>query len=154
MREASRTRPYRRTIRPNRSLTKPAALWLCSGLTIGGLALCAGALYVGAWPVLPFVAAELLGIGCVGRLIRLHWRDYERVRIDETTVDIARRSGKQHTRASFQRYWTRVQLERRGRLHPPRVLIGSHGRRIEVGAALTDEAREVLADDLKRELAR
>lgn len=145
---------YRRTIRPNRSLTRRAGAWLVIGIGAGAMALSVGALHLGAWPVLFFVAAELLGAGCIARWLRLHRRDYERVSVTEASVDIAQRNGHERICARFDRYWARVHVKRDTRLHAPRVLIASHGRNVEVGSALTEEAREKLAADLRLALRR
>lgn len=152
MTRVSQAAGYRRTIRPNRSLNRRIAARLVVGLGAGAVAISLGALHLGAWPVLPFVAVELLGAGCIAHWLRLHRRDYERVHIRNDVVDVARRDGRSRSCARFPRYWARVRVERHHDLHPPRVLITSHGRSVEVGSALPDEARQALAEDLTRAL--
>src|ERR1700749_1544484 len=60
--------------------------------------------------------------------------------------------------ARFHPYWTKVRLEQgRHRGWPKRLLIGSHGREIEIGALLNDDERHELArkiSDLVRDAQR
>ena len=66
------------------------------------------------------------------------------VTITASTLEIASTRGTQTT--CFHPYWTKVRLERgRHRGWPERLLIGSHGREIEIGAFLNDDERHELA---------
>ncbi|TAM44471.1 MAG: DUF2244 domain-containing protein [Gammaproteobacteria bacterium] len=53
-------------------------------------------------------------------------------------------------RHDFERYWTRVRLARSEGLRPSRLSIGSHGRFVEIGATLDEDARWQLAQRLRR----
>jgi uncharacterized membrane protein len=66
------------------------------------------------------------------------------VTITPSTLEIASTKGTQTVR--FHPYWTKVRLEQgRHRGWPERLLIGSHGREIEIGAFLNDDERHELA---------
>ena len=66
------------------------------------------------------------------------------VTITPSTLEVASTKGAQS--ACFHPYWTKVRLERgRHRGWPERLLIGSHGREIEIGAFLNDDERRDLA---------
>lgn len=78
------------------------------------------------------------------------------VTITASTLEVASMRGTQTAR--FHPYWTKVWLERgRHRGWPERLLIGSHGREIEIGAFLNDDERHELArkiSDLVRDAQR
>ena len=78
------------------------------------------------------------------------------VTITPSQLDIATTAGTPTAR--FHPYWTRVRLEQgRHRGWPERLLIGSHGREIEIGAFLNDDERRELArrmTDLVRDAQR
>jgi uncharacterized membrane protein len=78
------------------------------------------------------------------------------VTITPSTLEIASTKGTQTVR--FHPYWTKVRLEQgRHRGWPERLLIGSHGREIEIGAFLNDDERHELArkiTDLVRDAQR
>ena len=65
-----------------------------------------------------------------------------------TQLEVATTSGTSSMR--FHPYWTRVRVEQG--LHrgwPAKLLIGSHGREIEIGAFLNDDERRELAQRIK-----
>ena len=78
------------------------------------------------------------------------------VTITPSQLEIATTAGTPTAR--FHPYWTRVRLEQgRHRGWPERLLIGSHGREIEIGAFLNDDERRDLArrmTDLVRDAQR
>ena len=60
-------------------------------------------------------------------------------------------TAKQKSVVSFQRAWVRVKLEDavvKG--HPSRLIIGSHGRNVEIGSCLNEEEKRVLVVQLRR----
>lgn len=78
------------------------------------------------------------------------------VTITPSHLEVATMAGT--TTARFHPYWTKVRLERsRHRGWPERLLIGSHGREIEIGAFLNDDERRELVrriTDLVRDAQR
>ena len=78
------------------------------------------------------------------------------VTITPSQLEVATMAGTPTAR--FHPYWTKVRLEQsRHRGWPERLLIGSHGREIEIGAFLNDDERRELArriTDLVRDAQR
>jgi uncharacterized membrane protein len=73
----------------------------------------------------------------------------ERITLDTTSLEVQALPGRRCMR--FEPYWVRVLLESgEGRY---RLLLSSHGRKLEVGAFLTDEERTELFRKLKALLA-
>lgn len=74
------------------------------------------------------------------------------VTMTPTQLEVAAASGSSIVR--FHPYWTKVRLEQgRHRGWPGKLLIGSHGREIEIGAFLNEQERRELAQRM-RELLR
>ncbi len=115
-------------------------------------------LALGFWLILPFAGLEVLAVAMAVAFAVRGASDYESITVTEDTVEIVQhRRGTTETHA-FQRYWTRVrQQQGAGRLQPMRLLIGSHGRYVAIGSALTEEAKKQLArqlsDAMRRPLA-
>jgi len=107
----------------------------------------------GAWLVLPFAGLEALlvcgAIYCSAR--RAVTREVIALAGADLTVGRGRRELVEVGR--LPRHWARVVLiaDPRG-WHPSRLVLSCHGRRIEVGAALTDADRAQLAETLRDRL--
>jgi uncharacterized membrane protein len=141
---------------PHRSLSRAGLIGflLAQGVAIAAfaaLAMVAGNVFAPGFAILAmwFVAFCLLRI----------WRKSgagQIVTITPSQLDIATTAGTQTAR--FHPYWTKVRLEQgRHRGWPERLLIGSHGREIEIGAFLNDDERHELArkiTDLVRDAQR
>ena len=68
-------------------------------------------------------------------------------------VRVERRSPTGYANWSFQAAWAKIRLVQPGhRWYPKRLLIGAHGREVEVGEFLTEEERETAAKTLKQAL--
>ena len=141
-------------IRPNRSLTSRQSAMLVAGVGGFSLVIAGGlSLIFGAWPILPFAGLE------IGLLVFAVWfvdrgasrREIIELGDDEVVVSSIKAGRVESVR--FQRYWCQVELvSSTKRNHPNRLLIGSHGNRIQVGSCLTDEERSDLADQLGKNL--
>ena len=147
----SQNEPVRIVLRGNASLSARAALCIFLGLAVSapliGFLLAIG----GAWPVIPFLGLELVVVGAV--FCRMCWRarDCEVLEFDENRLHIIQHRGQSECRHEFQRYWARVVLEPvRDGWYPPRLLIRSHGREVEIGANFNEDQRTELAQRLRR----
>lgn len=100
----------------------------------------------------------LLNLGAVALAFRAVWlrgedRDEFYVLGDELVIEQARAGRCWRERVNA--WWTRVVVEADPRPNwPPRVLLRSHGREVEVGSFLAADAREDLASRLGALLAR
>jgi len=101
---------------------------------------------MGLWLVLPFAGLEILVVGlAIGYAIRRS-EGYECVTVTEHDVRVEKRESGAARRYNFQRYWTQVRLESGpSRLQPRRIMVGSHGRFVEIGREFVDEDRESFA---------
>ena len=138
-------------LQPNRSLSRRHACRFFTALVLTDLALAAASLYSGAWPVLPFLLLQLIGIAALLWCLRRRAHDHEVITLNDRYLRVERRQGRHSTAHEFQRYWVCVALRpvRHG-WHPSRLFIRSHGREVEIGAELLEEQRMALAKNLKQ----
>ena len=120
------------------------------GLTVFALIVGVGFLLAGAWLVLPFAGLELAVVGAVLYRVARHHDDHERIVVDRDWLTIVRRRRGHERHDQFQRYWAKVSLERRRGWYPSRLLVGSHGRWVEIGADVSEEERRVLAVRMRK----
>lgn len=149
------TEDFRAEIRPDTSMSPRNLAVTVICLTVVCLTIGLGFLSVGLWLVLPFAGLEIFAVGvAVGYTIRRS-SDCEIISIQEKGVTVTKTSGSSSRQSTFPRYWTRVHLERGpNRLNRSRLVLGSHGRFVEIGAGTTDEARDELAAALKQAIGK
>lgn len=138
-------------IRPNQSLTWRQASVAYAGISTLILAVGTGCyLLFGLGLVLPFSGAEvfLLGVGFYACYVRSGYQEVITISRDKVIVEAGRARPEQ--RYEFNRYWLKIRLEKpttgSGR---SRLLLGSHGRVVEIGAVLRDEDRDRFAKELE-----
>jgi len=132
-------------VRPNRTLTLRGMTVLFAGLTVVVLTIGVGFTLAGAWPVLPFAGLELALVGAVLYRLFRHADDHDRIMIDRERVTVIRQRGRCEWRDEFQRYWTKVTLERGRSWYPSRLKVGSHGRFVVIAAGVNEKEREALS---------
>lgn len=135
-------------VRPNRTLTLRSMTVLFAGLTVVVLTIGIGFTLAGAWPVLPFAGLEMAVVGMVLYRLFRHANDHDQIIVARERVTVIRRRGRREWRDEFQRYWTKVTLERRGGWYPSRLKVGSHGRFVVIAADVNEEERESLSTTL------
>lgn len=142
------------TLTPNRSLDRRHARWLV--LAVGGIMLLTGLrlLMLGAWPVIPFLIADVALLAWALNASYRSGRGSERVRLDEDDLVVRRRSPEGRERAiRLEPLWTTATLERLS-MRQNRLWLVARERRIAVGRFLSPAEREeiyvVIADGLDR----
>lgn len=138
------------TIKPNRSLTWPQTkrlllLFLCVFLSVAGYFW-----HLGAWMVVPFLGIELAVLAGAFYINSLHGARGESIEFDGDRVWLRTRTG----RAGFPRAWLQVRLLRNPvGDRPNRLIVGAHGRFMQIGSFLHDRERERLASMVERAAA-
>ncbi len=136
---------------PNRSAGSRGLLGAFAAIAtvamgVAWLAAANGNVFAPAFAVLD-VALVGIGFRCVGRALARE----ETIAFFEDAV-VVRRGTREDAR--FQTYWLRVEDEPGATPNARhRLLLGSHGRRVEVGAFLADDERAELARRIKDALA-
>ena len=134
---------------PGKDIAAPlflAALAVCSLIALGFSLL-------GAWPVLPFAGLELGALGFALAYFRRHSADYEKIVRDENRLVVERRSGYRLETVELNPHWARLRLELPPGGGAGRLLIGSHGREIELARGLGEAQKRALAAELKKTFA-
>lgn len=138
-------------IEPNRSMSWQTLVSLYVLMVFVSLVIGLAYFHIGLTLVLPFCGLEMLALGAA--LYVTSWRGSIRevITVDARSVAVESGRDKPVARHEFQRSWTKVILERPSTSwHPSRLLIGSHGRQIEVGQFLNEEERRGLAEVLSK----
>ncbi len=142
--------PYVHLSTPNRSLGVEARRWVLLGLAATTLGVAAGAMALGAWPVMPFAGLEVAGLVVAFRVLRRHDADYERLEVGEHEIRLEWNEGGQAARFVAHRPWARVLMACRGDRCSLRLAYA--GRTVAIGRMLSDEGRCRLADELRGKL--
>jgi uncharacterized membrane protein len=142
-------------LRPHRSLP-PAGFNLLMAV-LGGFSFASGAFFlsIGAWPVFGFLGLDVLGLYIAFRIsYRQVHTTADRLRLagDALTVDRLR-PRRPAQRWVFQPFWLRVILDE-GPRGPNRLMLTSHGRRVEIGPFLGADERARVAEALRDALRR
>lgn len=137
------------TARPNCSLTPNQKFWIFSAIASFSLIVAMGFTLAGAWLVFPFAGMELLALGAAFYVVHRHSGDYESIVIAGDDLAIEKRVYRKISRVVFHRYWARVIL-RDTPDGEQRLWLRSHGREVEFGRYMNNDARLILASQLRR----
>jgi len=121
-----------------------------AGLSLPPLIVGIGFLTIGAWPILPFAGIEIVLFVLCFKLVMRGARYSEILSVDEEHVRLRQLSPRFEREHCFQRYWTQVWLKPGlSRFHPSILMIGSHGKFVQIGRFLTESSRQELTKRLK-----
>ncbi len=145
---------WRYILRPNRSASW-TEIKLFFALVAGvSVAIAATFTLLGFWPVLPFAGLELALLWVCLCHNAARGRETEVIDIDEHKVAVQRGRDKPLKRWTFDRAWARLRMEvPKARLHPRRLVLGSHGRAVRLGRFLTESELQDLERQLRTTLA-
>ena len=137
-------------LRPRRALSAGQFAGSAVGLSLGTFVV-AGYAFSQGNVFAPVFA--LLDAAFIATVLRWVWRQgdrFEEIALDERSLEV-RRSAQPEPAFRSHPFWVRLAVE--GGEGRERVLLGSHGRQVEVGSFLSHEERRDLATRLKRLLA-
>lgn len=135
-------------LRPNPPLS-PYALRLVLGIVAAiNLAFAINFMLRGAWPIAPFMGADVALLGWALTSTARAARRYEHVKLTPQRLAIARHSVRGAvSEVELNPYWVRVDAE-----GDQGLLLTSHGRAVQLGAFLGPDERASFADLLKSAL--
>lgn len=144
----SAARDTRIVVAPNCSLSRRQALGLFGA--VAGVSLLVALLFTlqGFWPVLPFAGAEILLLGWALASSQKRGAYREVITVNEDRVTVEKGYARGDWQKEFQRDWMRVELQSLA-WSDCRVLLCSHGQRVQVGECLTCEERKALYERLR-----
>jgi len=133
-------------VRPNRSMTWREAKFFVAGVTFASLSIGFYFLFHGYPLILPFSGLEALAVAVAFYLVLESGENTEVVSISASSVTIEKGKREPTSEEQFVRAWTRISLVRsRNSWYPSKLLIGSHGRWVEIGQFLSEGERKALA---------
>lgn len=137
-------------IQPNCSLSTHSSssfLWVF-GLVMAGITLVLS--LQGLWLVAPFMGADLLLLVYAFRVVGQQCRILERVVIEADQLTIYHEEKRRPDSWSFPLHWVNVDLRKDSVYHDrTHLLIGSHGKWVELATFLNEEERISLASAIK-----
>jgi uncharacterized membrane protein len=139
-------------LRPNPPMSPGVLLAIL--IAVAAMNLAFGILFVlrGAWPIAPFMGADVALLAWAFHASRMAARAFERVTLTSTTLSVAHHPAKGHARETvLNPYWVRVQLEQPEDM-PRKLILRSHGQSVQVGSFLGPRERRSFADALKAAL--
>ncbi|MDP6550890.1 MAG: DUF2244 domain-containing protein [Arenicellales bacterium] len=121
-------------------------------LLFGSVAVLIGGfmLTLGAWPVLPFLGLEAAVLAVVFFMLQRRPTFYDLVEAQGDDISLSQRSRHGERSGALNRYWAQVRLIAGQHWYPSRLLVGAHGKFMEIGTALTEEDRIRTAGQLRR----
>ncbi|MEQ8266191.1 MAG: DUF2244 domain-containing protein [Parvibaculum sp.] len=141
-------------VTPHRSLSTRGFAILIG--VVAAVNFTAGVLFMlkGAWPIFGFCGLEVLLVWWAFRANYRAARAHETVQLSDEELRIRRVDAKGNARAfSFQPYWVRLSL-RKNPDESTHLHLVSHGRELEVAAALSPHEREDFARALETALTK
>jgi len=141
------------TLLPHRSLSRKGFIALMTA--VGAIGFVGGAVFImmGAWPVTGFFGLDVLLIYMAFRLNYRAARSIEKVDLTESELRITRISPSGKTRSwTFNPYWVRLKLTSYENA-ADELYLSSHGKRLVLGAFLSDGEKAAFAAALGDALA-
>ena len=141
-------------LRPNPPMTPRALAFVLMGVAAINFAFAAYFVSRGAWPVTPFMGADVALLAWAFRAVRIASRRHERVTLTSDSLRVVRQPPKgRATEIALNPYWVRVEMD-----DPPehwsQLTLWSHGKAYRVGTFLAPEQRFSFAQMLKSGLRR
>lgn len=126
---------------PNRSLGNTGFAVLMSAIVVVSIAVGAGFMAVGAWPVTGFLGLDVLLLYLAFRWNYRQAHRAEFIRLDQSGLTVRRvEPSGQHHEWRFEPAWLRVSMDEPVR-HDSQLTVSSHGQCLVLGAFLTMEER-------------
>lgn len=133
-------------LRPNPPMGPRALLVVLGLVACVNLALAAGFVVRGAWPMAPFLGADVALLAWALRTSAAAASREEQVTLTPSSLRIARRPGPE---VVLNPYWVRIDADK-----PPGLTLWSHGKGVRVGTFLGPAERASLAQALRSALGR
>lgn len=140
-------------LRPNPPMNPAVLLWILAAVAAINLAFATYFLSRGAWPVTPFMGADVALLAWAFRSSRIAAEAREHVRLTNTELWIAwHRPRGGDSEVVLNPYWVHVQLDSAGDM-PRKLTLSTHGKAVQVGKFLGPRERHSFALALRSALA-
>lgn len=139
-------------LRPSPPLSPRILLAVLTLVAVVNLAIALYFVLRGAWPIAPFLGADVALLAWAFRESLIAARREERITLTPSLLRIARRPPRgRGDEIRFNPYWVRVQMDEPAE-HWSQLTIWSHGKGLKIGAFLAPERRANFALTLKNAL--
>jgi uncharacterized membrane protein len=137
------------TLRPNQPLSPSVLKAVVAAVAFVNVAFGLTLVLHGAWPVMPFMGADVALLAWAFRASSIAARRHERVTLRPESLTVERHPAKgRPSEVVLNPYWVRVHLEEPEE-HWSRLSLRSHGRAVQLGAFLSPQDRQSFAETLK-----
>ncbi len=148
-----KTQTQRFVICPNNSLSWQQVIVYFTIIAGTCLSVAVYFTFQGVWLVLPFAGMEILLLAAAFYMTARRCAIKEVINIDSDTLYIERGRYKVEQKFKFLTAWTKVTLKTSVyRNYPSKLMIGSHGKLVEIACDLCEEEKTKLAEDLRASL--
>ena len=136
-------------LRPSPPMDARALLAILIAVALFNIAFALSFILRGAWPIAPFMGLDVALLAWAFRASKRAALRSERITVTPSRLEVEQCSSKGRiTRAQFNPYWVRVDLQRVTEVSH-KLFLRSHGRALQVGAFLAPATREGFAESLK-----
>ncbi len=140
-------------LRPNRSMPHRHFWLMLAGVALIFLLMGVRFLFLGAWPILPFMLADLALLWWAMRASYRSGRESEHLRLDSTGLELVRIAAQGPARRTrIEPHWARVELEEIGE-DQNRLWLSARGARHAIGTFLSPRERAEIARVIESGLA-
>ena len=141
------------TLRPSPPMDSRTLLVILAVVASFNIAFALSFILRGAWPIAPFMGLDVALLAWAFRASTIAARRFEHVTLTPSLLRIEKHPAKgAATRAEFNPYWVRVDLQRPTEFSN-RLFLRSHGKSLQLGAFLAPATRESFAQALKSALS-
>jgi uncharacterized membrane protein len=142
------------TLKPNPPMSAAALKLVVSVVAAVNLGFGLFFILQGAWPVTPFMGADVALLAWALNAGRIAARAYEHVRLTAGSLTIRKQPARgEGSEVELNPYWVRIEMD-----DPPqrtsKLMLWSHGRGIQIGRCLVPEERLSFAQTLRAALRR
>jgi uncharacterized membrane protein len=139
-------------LRPSPPLSPRLLGAILAGVAVVNVAIALYFVMRGAWPIAPFLGADVALLAWAFRASSIAARCEEHVTLTNSVLRIARRSARGNDdEIRLNPYWVRVDMDEPPE-HWSQLTVRSHGKAVRIGAFLAPELRAVFAQSLKSAL--
>jgi uncharacterized membrane protein len=140
------------TLRPNPPLSPSVLRLIVVAVALVNVAFGLTLMLHGAWPVMPFMGADVALLAWAFRASSIAARRHERITLRPESLTVEHHPARgTPSRIELNPYWVRVHLEEPEE-HWSRLTLRSHGRAVQVGSFLAPQDRQSFAEALKAAL--
>ncbi|HEY4126170.1 MAG TPA: DUF2244 domain-containing protein [Rhizomicrobium sp.] len=141
-------------LKPNPPMSRRALLIILAVVALFNFAFALSFVLRGAWPIAPFMGADVALLAWAFRASRRAARRFEHVTLTAGSLRILRQPARGAAdEVALNPYWVRVEMD-----DPPepwsQLVLKSHGKGLQIGSFLAPEARAAFANVLRSALRR